>query len=467
MGECLLLRRGGEVKKLPVLNAAHPQDATVWAGDSVTFRVEIVTPGVPADYTYQWYQDGKALSGKNNPTYICTELPTAGTRTVYCVVTNKAGSVTSRVATLVVKDPNVTYTYADGIHEKVDDGNGNWRIKLKSSANLIFTNLGKWDGMIDVFCVGGGGGGGKMYNTAKPLDGAGGGGGYTVTGKGIAVAAGTSYAIAIGAGGAGGAGEGYLNANIGAEGGTTTAFELSAAGGKGGKEDNGGAGGSGGGGASKWRRDQDDRVNKMGYGGDGGSDGGDGSSGRDGYGGVNGAPGKGQGTTTREFGEADGDLYAGGGGGIGFLGCGAGGSGGGGSATWSAAEAGTDNTGGGGSGGRGLGGDGGSGIAVIRNTRSTGSIMITRQPQHVTVAAETGVAVFTVEAAGTELSYQWQFLPTGSGAQWSNTSADGAATPQLSIQGHSYRNGYQYRCVMTDASGNKAISEPVFLTVQS
>lgn len=463
MGECLLLRRGGEVKKLPVLNAAHPQDATVWAGDSVTFRVEIVTPGVPADYTYQWYQDGEALSGKNNPTYICTELPTAGTRTVYCVVTNKAGSVTSRVATLVVKDPNVAYTYADGVHEKLDDGNSNWRIKLKSSAKLIFTNLGKWDGMIDVFCVGGGGGGGTQTGYVNHCGG--GGGGYTTTGKSVQVNAGTSYPIEVGAGGAGKTG-GW---GSGESGGTTSAFGLSAAGGKGNNGLTGGDGGSGGGGGTTVAKDTADKVNRLGYGGNGGSDGGNGASGTNSYSGYNGAGGVGQGSTTREFGESGGALYSGGGAGSGHQGNGTGGDGGGGAANAyvTPGESGEANTGGGGGAGRAGGGDGGSGIAVIRNARSTGSITITRQPHHVTVAAETGVAVFTVEAAGTELSYQWQFLPTGSGAQWSNTSADGAATPQLSIQGHSYRNGYQYRCVMTDTSGNKAISEPVFLTVQS
>lgn len=368
MGECLLLRRGGEVKKLPVLNAAHPQDATVWAGDSVTFRVEIVTPGVPADYTYQWYQDGEALSGKNNPTYICTELPTAGTRTVYCVVTNKAGSVTSRVATLVVKDPNVTYTY-DGEHEKIDDGNGNWRIKLKSSGNLVFTNLGKWDGKLDVFCVGGGGGGGRIYNIALPFSGSGGGGGYTTIGTEIAVELNTPYAIVIGAGGAGTTGGN--GANVGGEGGTTTAFDLSAAGGKGGNHSVGGAGGSGGGSSARTRRDQDDKTNRMGYGGNGGSDGSDGISGRDGYNGENGTPGKGQGTTTREFGEATGDLYAGGGGGTGYHGDGTGGAGGGGNAhTFTVnGEDGAANTGGGGGGGGTPSGAGGSGIVVIRNHR--------------------------------------------------------------------------------------------------
>ena len=58
MGECLLLKSGGQTKKLPVLNASYPANVTNWQGEQATFRVEIATAGVPAEYTYQWYRDG-------------------------------------------------------------------------------------------------------------------------------------------------------------------------------------------------------------------------------------------------------------------------------------------------------------------------------------------------------------------------------------------------------------------------
>ena len=82
-------------------------------------------------------------------------------------------------------------------------------------------------------------------------------------------------------------------------------------------------------------------------------------------------------------------------------------------------------------------------------------------------AAESANAVFTVTATGTGLSYQWQFLPTGSGTEWSDTSATGAKTNQLTVQALSYRNNYQYRCVMTNGDGVKTTSLPATLTVQS
>ena len=153
MGESLLVRRGGEANSTPVLNPSYPANATVWAGETATFQVQIATDGVPAEYTYKWYKNGNLITNATAATLNLTGLTTATTATIYCVVINKAGEVTSRVATLTVKDPNMTYTYT-GEHEKIDDGSGNWRIKFKSSGTLKFTNLGKWDGKLDVFCVG-------------------------------------------------------------------------------------------------------------------------------------------------------------------------------------------------------------------------------------------------------------------------------------------------------------------------
>ena len=154
MAECLLLKSGGQTKKLPVLNPSYPANVTNWQGEQATFKVEIFTPGVPAEYTYQWYRDGAKWTGATKAT-VSWSSAAVGSHSIYCVVTNKAGEVTSRVATLTVKNPNMTYTYS-GTSEKIDDGSGNWRIKFKSSGTLKFTNLGKWDGKLDVFCVGGG-----------------------------------------------------------------------------------------------------------------------------------------------------------------------------------------------------------------------------------------------------------------------------------------------------------------------
>lgn len=348
MGECLLLKSGGQTKKLPVLNASYPADLTIWAGETATFQAQIATDGVPAEYTYKWYKNGNLITNATAATLNLTGLTTATTATIYCVVTNKAGEVTSRVATLTVKNPNMTYTYT-GEHEKIDDGSGNWRIKFKSSGTLKFTNLGKWDGKLDVFCVGGGCAGGSGSWDGNNGYGKAGSGGYTTTQKNVQSAANTSYSIVIGAGGQ----------SAFAAGGNTTAFGVTA---------NGGTKLGGGSGGGAYGNTQ---VNN------GGSDGGNGDPQDAANIGIdhNGSPGRGQGSTTREFGEPTGTLYAGGGGAGGNGSAQAhGGAGGGGNGAWNGhpQTSGETNTGGGGGGmyyGLTNVGKGGSGIVVIRNHR--------------------------------------------------------------------------------------------------
>lgn len=233
--------------------------------------------------------------------------------------------------------PKFTYT---GQYSFIDDGSGNWRIKFLTSG--VFTP--KKNMAIDAFLVGGGGGSqGGPSSTART---AGAGGGYTATHKAINLIAGTAYNIVVGAGGVGN------NA-----GGQTSAFGNSVDGGSpGGEADSGTAyGGSGGSGGGK----ADSGV----YGAyAGGSDGNNGG----GHSAFSPNNGKGQGTTTREFGEPDGDLYAGGGGGHKKDSNAAGGDGGGADGGQSA----QDNTGGGAGGSlKQTTTSGGSGIVVIRNAR--------------------------------------------------------------------------------------------------
>lgn len=85
----------------PVLNGSYPANATVTLGNSVTSKVKISTAGNPASYTYQWYKNGSAVSGATGSSYTFTVSAT-GTTTVYCKVTNSAGTVTSRTATISV-----------------------------------------------------------------------------------------------------------------------------------------------------------------------------------------------------------------------------------------------------------------------------------------------------------------------------------------------------------------------------
>lgn len=140
--------------------------------------------------------------------------------------------------------------------------------------------------LLDLFLVGGGGGGGL---STGGWTGAGGGGGYTNTVLRIKVTPGQTISYTIGAGGgANGAG------------GSTSCLGYTASGGGGGGTQSGGAGGSGGGCGTYVA------ITNMAYC-RGGSDGDTGTN-------LNGTPViAGQGTTTREFGESNGLIHAGGG----------------------------------------------------------------------------------------------------------------------------------------------------------
>lgn len=284
------------------------------------------------------------LTGLNNGTYYIKATKDTDTATESYTITEYG---VYRISMSYQPVPTFTYT---GSYEIVDDAGNvldessesdmqteNWKIRFLTSGTLNFSKLGNAYNGIDVFLVGGGGGGIL----------GGGGGGYTTTATDISITTGTDYSIAVGSGGTN-------TAN--SQGGTSSAFEQTANGGYApATEKEGGTGGSGGGGYG---------LNVKG--GNGGSDGSNGGAGSN-------TAGVGQGTTTREFGENSGTLYAGGGGGASTSSGGNAGDGGGGAgASSSNAANGATNTGGGGGGARSnyTPGTGGSGIVIMRNARS-------------------------------------------------------------------------------------------------
>lgn len=250
--------------------------------------------------------------------------------------------------------PPVVKTYIPEIWPKYDyTGNatllkdnteqGWWRIKFLSSGVLTWLSP---DASIDVFLVGGGGSGSA----------GGGGGGYTQTHKKQNLEKNQRVQIYVGAAGEDGSGGTSYYGDLYAQGGTSTRLNGI-----------GGDGGSGGGGGERGS----DPSNPSGTAGRGGSDGGNGENlSSYSYG------GRGQGRTTREFGEPEGALYSGGGGGRDFYG---GASGGEGTPVIAAHGASAGSLRGGGPGGGYGGGGGGSssgkskgaqGIVIIRDART-------------------------------------------------------------------------------------------------
>lgn len=331
---------------------------------TIAFFEATINITYPVGSTVQVKYSTYTFNAPNTSGFWACKVPSAGnwviTSTLGVESDTKTVSITRDLQTENVtlaynKIPEFTYTgdyeIVNDQDEVITESKDNWKIRFLTSGELQFSELRGAEQGIDVFLVGGGGGGAlasEEYNS-----GGGGGGGYTKTVKKKQVDL-NKYSLTIGAGG-----------GLGAKGGATQAFEAEALGGFAGlrcatcatgtQNSNGGSGG----GAK--------------YGQAGGSDG---RSSQE----WDGKNGTGQGTTTREFGEPGGKLYAGGGGSGHYWNAPGntrkGGEGGGADGAASDSKPATNaksNTGGGGGGGSnrvGNGSSGGSGIIVIRNARN-------------------------------------------------------------------------------------------------
>ena len=256
----------------------------------------------------------------------------------------------------------------------IGDANGKARLAWSGevpAGQVIFTSSQVWtvpDGVsvVDVFLVGGGASGDSRYYTQQGSDyyagGYGGSSGFTTTYSNISVTPNSQISVVIGAGGTSASTGQWAKA-----GGSSSFGGYSVKGCAGGVQSpvSGWTGqymsqGGSGGGIYGYK------ISGYKNGKNGASDGADCKSSTDSRDTV-----KGQGTTTRAFGESTGTLYAGGGGGgsmdVTVATGGAGGGGNGGASSTMATSA-TPNTGGGGGGSKwySTSGAGGSGIVIVR-----------------------------------------------------------------------------------------------------
>jgi len=88
---------------------------------------------------------------------------------------------------------------------------------------------------------------------------------------------------------------------------------------------------------------------------------------------------------------------------------------------------------------------------------------ITSQPKDFTGPVGS-TAEFKVKATGTGLKYQWQTYSSG---KWKNSSLNGATTATLSVPVTEARDGYKFRCVITDSLGNTVTSKSATLHVDN
>ena len=89
------------------------------------------------------------------------------------------------------------------------------------------------------------------------------------------------------------------------------------------------------------------------------------------------------------------------------------------------------------------------------------TLAITTQPKTVS-ALEGSTAKFTIGVNGTGIKYQWQ---TNKDGTWVNSSLPGYNSPTLSVPAIQARNGYKFRCIVTDSYKNRVVSNAVSLNV--
>jgi len=73
---------------------------------------------------------------------------------------------------------------------------------------------------------------------------------------------------------------------------------------------------------------------------------------------------------------------------------------------------------------------------------------------------------FTASAEGEGIKYQWQYKRPD-GTQWIDTAMEGCQKPTVLIETTTARDGYQYRCQITDVTGNVVYTEPATMRVLS
>ena len=101
----------------------------------------------------------------------------------------------------------------------------------------------------------------------------------------------------------------------------------------------------------------------------------------------------------------------------------------------------------------------------LLSVRDNGGNIITKQP--VSVVGKNGETKrFIVSANGSDLRYQW-WQNVNSDKGWVIMNTEGARQPIFTIPVAAFRNGYRYRCVVTDGNGNSETSNEVTLYVVS
>ena len=101
--------------------------------------------------------------------------------------------------------------------------------------------------------------------------------------------------------------------------------------------------------------------------------------------------------------------------------------------------------------------------AATLTVKASGPAAIVTQPKSTTVV-EGSSAKFSVVASGNSLTYQWQ-TKAPAATTWKNSTSASAKKATFTLTAQAAHNGYQFRCIVTDGSGNTVTSSAAKLTV--
>ncbi len=102
--------------------------------------------------------------------------------------------------------------------------------------------------------------------------------------------------------------------------------------------------------------------------------------------------------------------------------------------------------------------------AAVMSVRAS-EVIITSQPATIENGIFNQLYSFSVAAEGENLTYRWQYSSDG-GETWLNSWNTGYDTETVQARLYVYRNGYQYRCLVTSGLKNTVITAPAQLLLQ-
>jgi len=106
-----------------------------------------------------------------------------------------------------------------------------------------------------------------------------------------------------------------------------------------------------------------------------------------------------------------------------------------------------------------------TGACTVCGEGNPNYVIIVEQPKDQEAAIGANVS-FNVAVNNENVTYQWYYLKAGT-TNWSETELPGCKTNTLTVEVKDYREGLQFKCVITNAIGESIESDVATLTVQS